>query len=83
MEGQIVTRDGQGDLLGFGVAIGGVIAGLTFLLHEPRTPHSKTMSKRRPGQRPADRLDSNPQAHCHLRPVRAQVSPRSRGCRPR
>ena len=35
--GQIVTWDGQRDLLGFGVAIGAVIAGLTFfLLHEAR-----------------------------------------------
>jgi uncharacterized membrane protein YqhA len=37
--GQIVTWDGQRELLGFGVAIGAVIAGLTlFLRHEPRTP---------------------------------------------
>jgi uncharacterized membrane protein YqhA len=37
--GQIVTWDGQRDLLGFGVAIGAVSAGLTFFLrHEPRRP---------------------------------------------
>jgi uncharacterized membrane protein YqhA len=35
--GQIVTWNGQRDLLGFGVGIGAVIAGLTFFLrHEPR-----------------------------------------------
>jgi uncharacterized membrane protein YqhA len=37
--GQIVTWDGQRDLLGFGVGIGAVIAGLAFFLrHEPRRP---------------------------------------------
>jgi uncharacterized membrane protein YqhA len=40
--GQIVTWDGQRDLLGFGVGIGAVIAGLTFFLrHEPRTPQDR------------------------------------------
>jgi uncharacterized membrane protein YqhA len=37
--GYVVTWDGQRELLGFGVAIGAVIAGLTFFLwHEQRTP---------------------------------------------
>jgi uncharacterized membrane protein YqhA len=37
--GQIVTWDGQRDLLGFGVGIGAVIAGLAFFLRfERRTP---------------------------------------------
>ena len=37
--GQIVTWDGQRDLLGFGVGIGAVIAALTFFLRrERRTP---------------------------------------------
>jgi uncharacterized membrane protein YqhA len=51
--GQIVTWDGQRDLLGFGVAIGAVIAALTFLLHESRTLHGKTKSTRRPRPTPS------------------------------
>jgi hypothetical protein len=38
--GHIVVWDGQGDLRGFGVAIGAVIAGLTF--PPPRAAHAPT-----------------------------------------
>ena len=47
--GQIVTWDGQRDLLGFGVGIGAVIAGLTFFLrHEPRTPRPQGHEREQP-----------------------------------
>ena len=51
--GQIVTWDGQRDLLGFGVAIGAVIAALTFFLrHERRTPPPQGRDQEPPPTRP-------------------------------
>jgi uncharacterized membrane protein YqhA len=51
--GQIVTWDGQRDLLGFGVAIGAVIAGMAlFLRHEPRTPPPQGREPEQPPTRP-------------------------------
>ena len=57
--GQIVSWYGQRELVGFGVAIGVVIVGLTlFLLHKPGTPHPKSENKRQHGHRPADCRES-------------------------
>ena len=51
--GQIVTWDGQRDLLGFGVGIGAVIAGLTFFLrHEPRRLPRQDQEQEQPPTRP-------------------------------
>jgi uncharacterized membrane protein YqhA len=51
--GQIVTWNGQRDLLGFGVAIGAVIAGLTFFLrHEPRRLPRQDQEQEQPPTRP-------------------------------
>ena len=51
--GQIVTWDGQRDLLGFGVGIGAVIAALTFFLrHERRTPPPQGREQEQPPTRP-------------------------------
>jgi uncharacterized membrane protein YqhA len=47
--GQIVTWDGERDLLGFGVGIGAVIAGLAFFLrHEQRTPPRQDREQEQP-----------------------------------
>jgi uncharacterized membrane protein YqhA len=52
--GQIVTWNGQRDLLGFGVGIGAVIAALTFFLrHERRTPPPQGREQEQPPTRPA------------------------------
>jgi uncharacterized membrane protein YqhA len=51
--GQIVTWDGERDLLRFGVGIGAVIAGLAFFLrHEPRTPPPQDRDQEQPPTRP-------------------------------
>jgi uncharacterized membrane protein YqhA len=51
--GHIVTWDGERDLLGFGVGIGAVIAGLAFFLrHEARTPPPRDQEQERPPTRP-------------------------------
>jgi hypothetical protein len=55
--------------------------GLTFLLHEPRTPPQQDQEQAPTGQRSADHPTATPD-HWHLRPTPAQLSPRSRGCRP-
>ena len=51
--GQIVTWNGERDLLGFGVGIGAVIAGLTFFLrYERRTPPPQDRDQEQPPTRP-------------------------------
>jgi uncharacterized membrane protein YqhA len=51
--GQIVTWNGQRDLLGFGVGISAVIAALIFFLgHERRTPPPQGREQEQPPTRP-------------------------------
>jgi uncharacterized membrane protein YqhA len=51
--GQIVTWDGQRDLLGFGIGIGAVIAGLSFFLwREAHRPPPQDQEQEQPPTRP-------------------------------